>query len=114
MSHSFIGKQKQVEPVGELTEEGKTDEVADKSPEPGDAVAGGEEVVVAEEPALDMAVESPYSLKQIAVSIEHLMTHEPKNPYCQACQRAKMQTAPSPNRSKRPSDGPTMPGCGPD
>jgi len=33
-----------------------------------------------------------------ATSIQHLMTHLPKNPHCKACQRAKMQK--KPNRKK--------------
>ena len=34
-------------------------------------------------------------LRKEAVSLTHLMTHFPKNPYCTACQRAKMTTAPA-------------------
>ena len=30
-------------------------------------------------------------LREEAVSIEHLMTHFPKNPYCKACQRARIR-----------------------
>ena len=30
-------------------------------------------------------------LREEAVSIEHLMTHFPKNPYCDACQRARIR-----------------------
>ena len=30
-------------------------------------------------------------LKEEAKSIRHLMTHLPKNPYCDACQRAKIE-----------------------
>ncbi|MCP4242093.1 MAG: hypothetical protein GY772_16170, partial [bacterium] len=33
-------------------------------------------------------------LKVEALSREHLMTHLPKNPWCPACQRAKLQRAP--------------------
>ena len=33
----------------------------------------------------------PRDLKAEAVSLRHLMTHMPKNPWCPACQRAKMQ-----------------------
>ena len=32
---------------------------------------------------------------KIATSIVHLMTHYPKNPYCQACNRSKIRKAPS-------------------
>ena len=34
-------------------------------------------------------------LKAEAKSIRHLMTHAPKNPYCDACQRAKMENVKS-------------------
>jgi len=43
-------------------------------------------------------------IKDRAISLEHLMTHYPKNPHCKTCERAKMQHAPTPNRSNRPSD----------
>ena len=33
-----------------------------------------------------------------ATSIRHLMTHEPKNKYCQTCQRAKITAKPTPQR----------------
>ena len=33
-------------------------------------------------------------LKAEAVSVTHLMTHTPKNPYCAACQRSKVQRKP--------------------
>ena len=42
-------------------------------------------------------------LKLEATSLEHLMTHMPKNPYCASCQRAKMQAAATPSRVKRPN-----------
>ena len=35
------------------------------------------------------------SLRLRTNSTEHLMTHKPKNPYCEACIRAKMTEAPS-------------------
>ena len=35
------------------------------------------------------------SLKLRANATEHLMNHKPKNPYCEACVRAKMTQAPS-------------------
>ena len=40
-------------------------------------------------------------LKIEATSLYHMMTHSPKNPYCQACQRAKMQRKPH-RKSKTP------------
>ena len=43
-------------------------------------------------------------LKAEAKSLKHLMTHEPKNPHCAACQQAKMQAKPTPDRSKRPGE----------
>ena len=45
------------------------------------------------------------SVKERAASLKHILTHYPKNPYCETCQIAKLQSAPSPDRSKRPSDG---------
>ena len=45
-------------------------------------------------------------LKAEAKSRKHLMTHEPKNPHCAACQQAKMQAKPTPDRSKRPGGDP--------
>jgi hypothetical protein len=42
----------------------------------------------------DVAESSMRDLKAEAVSREHLMTHMPKNKYCPACQRAKMQHKP--------------------
>ena len=35
------------------------------------------------------------ALKKEAKSIHHLMTHIPKNPYCEVCKRAKMYKPPS-------------------
>ena len=40
-------------------------------------------------------------LKVEALSIGHLMTHNPKNPYCSSCQRAKMQAKPAPRRKRK-------------
>ena len=37
-------------------------------------------------------------LKEDAVSISHMLTHVPKNPFCITCQRSKMQAKPAPNR----------------
>ena len=59
----------------------------------------------------EQAVENPadHSLKAKAVSIDHLLTHFPKNPYCSACQRAKVQNKPAmrqgpPDEEDRPKD----------
>ena len=49
-------------------------------------------------------VGGPRNLKAEAISLRHLMTHMPKNPWCPACQRAKMQ-----RRSCRRVDGPEEP-----
>ena len=35
------------------------------------------------------------ALKEEAQSVQHLLTHTPKNPFCQACSRAKMTKRPS-------------------
>ena len=59
-------------------------------PIPAADVAAPEAEAVAEE-----VVERPgRDLRAEAVSREHLMTHMPKNKYCPACQRAKMQHKP--------------------
>ena len=42
-------------------------------------------------------------LKAEAKSPHHLLTHMPMNPYCEACQRAKMQRAPA-RRQDPPAD----------
>jgi hypothetical protein len=44
-------------------------------------------------------------LKEEALSLRHLMTHMPKNPYCEACQRAKAQNKPAraSHRAERPN-----------
>jgi hypothetical protein len=48
-------------------------------------------------------------LKAEAVSISHLMTHNPKNIHCSSCQRAKMQLKAAPRRKdKKPEDAPTV------
>ena len=55
-------------------------------------------------PGLEDSPESKTErLKREAVSIDHMMTHVPKNPYCQACSRAK--TVARPHRAHAPSDG---------
>eukprot|EP00972_Heterocapsa_arctica_P112955 16434634-Heterocapsa_arctica.AAC.1 len=33
------------------------------------------------------------NLREVAVSLEHLLTHKPANPYCDACNRGKMRDA---------------------
>ena len=42
----------------------------------------------------DVPEKSERDLKAEAVSVTHLMTHTPKNPYCSACQRSKVQRKP--------------------
>ena len=42
----------------------------------------------------DPAGKTVRALKAEAVSVTHLMTHTPKNPYCAACRRAKVQRKP--------------------
>ena len=36
-----------------------------------------------------LAQEERTNLRKVALSVEHLLTHLPKNPYCLACQRGK-------------------------
>ena len=52
--------------------------------------------------------ERDLTLRQQATSIMHLLTHLPKNPHCETCQRAKMRNKQTPDRSKRPSDLPSQ------
>ena len=47
-------------------------------------------------------------LKKEAVSLNHLMTHRRKNPYCASCQRAKHQAKPARRKAKRLEDPPTQ------
>ena len=37
------------------------------------------------------------SIKERAVSLKHILTHYPKNPCCETCQIAKLQSAPCPD-----------------
>ena len=48
-------------------------------------------------------------LKAEALSIGHLMTHNPQKPDCSSCQRAKMQAKPAPRRKINPEDAPRLP-----
>ena len=81
------------------------------------------QISIAHEPVLDEAGPIPQGveggdllkredvrdLKAEALSISHLMTHNPKNPHCSSCQRAKMQAKPAPRRkNKHPEDAPTV------
>jgi hypothetical protein len=64
-----------------------------------DEPAADEETVVEDagvEPSEVLGAEAVATrdLKAEAVSLQHLMTHTPKNPHCAVCQRAKMQRAP--------------------
>ena len=55
-------------------------------------------------PGLEESQESKNErLRREAASIEHMMTHVPKNPFCSACSRAK--TMARPHRANAPSDG---------
>ena len=42
-------------------------------------------------PAADEESEEDRTLRAEATSLKHLMTHLPSNPYCRACQVAKMK-----------------------
>ena len=52
--------------------------------------AGGEQNEPLAGDPQDPAPEEVNRLKEKAVSTEHLLTHQPKNPYCEACQRGKL------------------------
>ena len=43
----------------------------------------------------DAHVESRHTRKDAAISVEHLMSHRLKNPWCEACVRAKMHNRPA-------------------
>ena len=63
--------------------------------------AAGAQAPVVEEPKVDEPKMNKIDKQKLeANSLEHLMTHFPKNPFCTACQRAKMQTHQTPNRAK--------------
>ena len=48
----------------------------------------------------EVPVEGRRNLKLDVMSLEHLMTHFPKNPWCDACQRSRMQQAPAKRSNK--------------
>ena len=50
---------------------------------------------------------SPRDLKAEATSITHLLTHTPRNPYCEACKRAKMTRKPARTIHRNPDELPT-------
>ncbi len=45
----------------------------------------------------------PRDLEAEAKSVQHMLTHTPMNPYCEACQRAKMSRRPA-QRKDPPAD----------
>ena len=45
-------------------------------------------------PVDDVPEKSERDLKAEAISVTRLMTHTPRNPYCAACQRSKVQRKP--------------------
>ena len=54
----------------------------------------------------ELPLDSP-DLAEQAVSLRHLLTHEPKNPHCPTCQRAKMTAKPA-RRTRRHSGPPPV------
>ena len=67
---------------------------------PSDAVEAVEEAVIAVEPSIPKPSKEQ-RLRAEAVSLDHLLTHTPKNPYCISCMRGKMQQAHTSDRSKQ-------------
>ncbi|OLP94911.1 hypothetical protein AK812_SmicGene23039 [Symbiodinium microadriaticum] len=82
----------------ELVEEYGTDAEDEAADDPGSSrPPEGEAVAPDGESAVKVVKHSKgvEALKEEAKSRHHLMTHQPKNPYCDICQRAKMYKPPS-------------------
>ena len=62
---------------------------AELDPIPTDA-PGHAEPIVAEVAPIEDVLPSRERLAEIATSTDHLVSHFPKNPYCEFCQRARM------------------------
>ncbi|CAE7040332.1 JNK [Symbiodinium sp. CCMP2592] len=84
------------EPVGELDDIGELD--LDMPGAKGDQQGAPDDTKkVPDKPKHQSPPDEPRArdLREEAKSIRHLMTHLPKNPYCDACQRAKMENVKS-------------------
>ncbi|CAE6962770.1 unnamed protein product [Symbiodinium sp. CCMP2592] len=84
------------EPVGELDDIGELD--LDMPGAKGDQKGASDDIKkVPDKPKHQSPPDEPRArdLREEAKSIHHLMTHLPKNPYCDACQRAKMENVKS-------------------
>ena len=84
----YLARGTQARPAAAAIEDA---EVPSGSASSGDAAP--ESALAVDDTAVDVVVQDPAvrDLKAEAVSREHLMTHMPKNKWCPACQRAKMQ-----------------------
>ena len=75
--------------------------------QPGEDEPGDDAAVIPAPPDPHDEERPRRDIKAKAKSITHLLTHMPMNPYCEACQRAKMQRRPArrhdpPPESERP------------
>ena len=51
--------------------------------------------------------EKEHALRAQAVSLQHLLTHLPKNPFCEACLRSKLNKVPARKIAKVAEEQPT-------
>ena len=82
----------------ELVEEYGTDAEDEAADDPGSSRPPEGEAVAPDGESADKVKKHSQgveALKEEARSRHHLMTHQPKNPYCDVCQRAKMYKPPS-------------------
>ena len=80
-----------MEEYGTDAEDDTADDPGDGRPPEGEAVAPDGESAV----KVSKHSKGVEALREEAKSRHHLMTHQPKNPYCDVCQRAKMYKPPS-------------------
>ena len=78
----------------DLVEEVPASSIQDKSAEKHDEGEIQEQSLAAKKDDVPL-------MKIEAMSTYHLLTHAPKNPYCPACQRAKLQRKPHRNKSRK-------------
>ena len=92
-------------PTPLLREKSPQGDPKEKAPDSNEPPKGEEENVVEvdsdEEP--EFLPTKSELLREEAKSLDHLVTHIPKNPFCPACQRAKMQTKGNYSRKGNPA-----------
>ena len=88
----------EMEYIRRLVEECGTDFEGEPEADPGPARAPGGDAVAPDGDAKDKDEKRKKGvevLKAEAKSLHHMMSHQPKNPFCDVCQRAKMYKPPS-------------------